>query len=219
MSPNDARRDYTLTPAVWAIVALTVFYVIAAAVGAVTTGNMEFVIYIAVMVVLIVVVGIVHVHFDLNVLTLAALSLWGLAHMAGGLVPLPASWPIEGHIRVLYSWWLIPGWLKYDHIVHAYGFGVTTWVCWQVIQHGMSRRYDIPRRQIPPTLSLMIICTTAATGFGALNEIVEFAATLVLAETNVGGYENTGWDLVSNLVGSTLAAVLIWGTTPRASTG
>jgi hypothetical protein len=219
MSPNDTRRDYTLTPAVWAIVALTVFYVIAAAVGAVTTGNMEFVIYIAVMVVLIVVVGIVHVHFDLNVLTLATLSLWGLAHMAGGLVPLPASWPIEGHIRVLYSWWLIPGWLKYDHVVHAYGFGVTTWVCWQVIQHGMSRRYGIPRRQIPPTLSLMIICTTAATGFGALNEIVEFAATLVLAETNVGGYENTGWDLVSNLVGSTLAAVLIWGTTPRASTG
>jgi len=30
-----------------------------------------------------------------------------------------------------------------------------------------------------------------------------------MTETNVGGYVNTGWDLVANLVGATIAAVLI----------
>ena len=47
-------------------------------------------------------------------------------------------------------------------------------------------------------------------GFGAANEVVEFIATRVLPETNVGGYENTGWDLVSNTVGCLVAAVLIY---------
>jgi hypothetical protein len=47
-------------------------------------------------------------------------------------------------------------------------------------------------------------------GFGALNEVVEFAATLTLEETNVGGYWNTGWDLVANLVGCMAAAVIIF---------
>ena len=47
-------------------------------------------------------------------------------------------------------------------------------------------------------------------GFGALNEVIEFVATLTVPETNVGGYVNTGWDLVSNMIGSITAAVLIW---------
>jgi len=40
--------------------------------------------------------------------------------------------------------------------------------------------------------------------------VVEFAATLAMPETNVGGYVNTGWDLVSNMTGATLAACGIW---------
>jgi hypothetical protein len=43
-------------------------------------------------------------------------------------------------------------------------------------------------------------------GFGALNEVVEFIATRFM-ETNVGDYENTGWDLVANLAGAAIAAV------------
>ena len=35
-------------------------------------------------------------------------------------------------------------------------------------------------------------------------------ATLLIPETNVGGYRNTGWDLVSNLIGATTAATWIW---------
>lgn len=43
-------------------------------------------------------------------------------------------------------------------------------------------------------------------GFGALNEVVEFCATLLVPDTNVGDYANTGWDLVSNFAGTLLAA-------------
>ena len=55
-------------------------------------------------------------------------------------------------------------------------------------------------------------------GFGALNEVVEFAATLSVPETNVGGYVNTGWDLVSNLVGCITAAILIRCLSPKPDT-
>jgi len=43
-----------------------------------------------------------------------------------------------------------------------------------------------------------------------LNEVIEFAATLLVPETNVGGYLNTGWDLVANLFGATVAVTAIW---------
>ncbi len=56
----------------------------------------------------------------------------------------------------------------------------------------------------------MVLCAAAGLGFGALNEVIEFAATLLVPETNVGGYLNTGWDLVANLFGATVAVAAIW---------
>jgi hypothetical protein len=56
---------------------------------------------------------------------------------------------------------------------------------------------------------MLTLCAAGGMGFGALNEIVEFVAVLSVPSTNVGGYINTGWDLVSNLVGCVLAAVAI----------
>ncbi|MBW3542003.1 MAG: hypothetical protein KY476_17170, partial [Planctomycetes bacterium] len=92
-------------------------------------------------------------------------------------------------------------------VVHAWGFGVTTFVCWQSLRSAL--RYRSNTGTIEPTGGLVVLCAAAAVGFGALNEIIEFAATLLLPETNVGGYLNTGWDLVANLTGATVAAVLI----------
>ena len=71
-------------------------------------ANAEFLIYIWVLVALFGVIGWLHWRVRLSTLSLWALGLWGLLHMAGGLVPVPASWPIEGNIRVLYSWWILP---------------------------------------------------------------------------------------------------------------
>ncbi len=41
------------------------------------------------------------------------------------------------------------------------------------------------------------------------NEVVEFAATLLVPNTGVGGEVNTGWDLVANFVGAG-AITLVW---------
>lgn len=189
----------------WPVAAFTAAYLTLALVGAILRGNLEFLFYIAVMAVLIGVVLAVHRSVDLSAGALWGLSVWGLLHMAGGLVVVPHGWPVNAESRVLYTLWLIPDRLKYDHLVHAYGFGITTWVCWQGLRSAIRRRGG----KVSPTFGLLTLAVAAGLGFGALNEVVEFVAVLSLPETNVGGYVNTGWDLVSNLVGSVGAALII----------
>ena len=189
-----------------AVAIFTAIYTLAAATVTSRTSNAEFMIYIAVMVLLLGLIGLLHWRIQLSTGLLWGLSLWGLLHMAGGLVPVPASWPIAGELRVLYSWWIIPHLLKYDQVVHAYGFGVTTWACLQGLRAALRARGVV---NPAPTVGLLILCAAAGMGFGALNEIVEFIATLTVPETNVGGYVNTGWDLVSNLAGSLVAALVL----------
>jgi uncharacterized membrane protein YjdF len=174
--------------------------------GSMAQGNKEFIFYIVVMLILISAVVLVHRAVTLTTALLWALSIWGLLHMAGGLVPLPKGWPYNGDQAVLYSWWIIPQRLKYDQIVHAYGFGVTTWVCWHCLKSAMHRGFRI---QLRPTFGLLVLSTAAGVGFGALNEVVEFMAVLTIPNTNVGGYENTGWDLVANLIGASVTALII----------
>ncbi|MCA9311318.1 MAG: hypothetical protein KDA21_08945 [Phycisphaerales bacterium] len=185
----------------------------AAAVLAVSRDNLEFLFYIAIVVLLCLGVLIMHWRVRLTTPLLACLSAWALLHMAGGLIPVPASWPINGDVRVLYSWWIIPvgdGGLKYDHVIHAYGFGVSTWLCWQ----GLGSLVRASGGRVRPTSGPLLLSVLAACGLGAFNEIVEFVATRI-TDTNVGGYVNTGWDLVANLTGATAAACLIRLLTPR----
>jgi hypothetical protein len=188
------------------LAAFTALYMIAAVVSAVSQGNSEFVFYIVVMLVLISVVMLVHRSIVLTSGLLWSLTIWGLLHMAGGLVPLPKGWPYSGDQAVLYSGWIIPHLLKYDQIIHAYGFGTTTWVCWHSLSSLMKRAGHPP---LKPTFGPLLLSAAAGAGFGALNEVVEFIAVLAIPNTNVGGYENTGWDLVANLCGVISAALLI----------
>ena len=187
-------------------------YIAAATALSLARGNREFIFYIVVMLVLIVVMSIVHSRVKLTTGLLWAFSAWGLLHMAGGLCPLPTGWPYNGNQAVLYSWWLIPNLLKYDQIVHAYGFGITTWLCWHILRNALRQPDGSP---VPPTFGMLTLCAAGGMGFGALNEVIEFIAVLTIPNTNVGGYENTGWDLVANLVGSTLAAIVIRGVTKK----
>lgn len=187
------------------VATVTGIYLLAAAVGAARTGNLEFVFYLVVMLLLIAAVWAVHRAVGLPEAALWALSAWGLAHMAGGLLPPPSGWPVEGGSNVLYGAWIVPGRIKYDHLVHAYGFGVTTWICWL----GLSATFGRAGATAASGFGRLVLVWAAGMGFGALNEVVEFAATLLVPETNVGGYRNTGWDLVSNLVGATVAVAAI----------
>lgn len=187
----------------------TVAYLLAAGTGVLVTGNLEFVFYLVVMLVMVVCVVVVHTRIGLSRGSLWALSIWGGVHMTGGLVTVPDEWPVNGEIRVLYSLWLVPGWLKFDQVVHAYGFGVMTWVCFEGLAATELGRMQPSAAMIVPTMGRLVLCGAAGMGFGALNEVVEFAAVLLVPETNVGGYYNTGWDLVSNLVGVLVACALL----------
>jgi hypothetical protein len=194
-----------LTTGEWGAVVFTVGYMLLSVASLGVRRNAEFVFYAVIMTLLIALVTAFHLRVRLHVACLWGLSLWGLAHMAGGLVTVPESWPVAGDLRVLYNWWLVKDWLKYDQVVHAFGFGLVTWVAWQSIQ----REFENRGAEMQPRVGLMVWCAAAGMGAGALNEVVEFAAFQLLPDTNVGDYQNTGWDLVANLIGSLAAAVLI----------
>ena len=93
--------------------------------------------------------------------------------------------------------------LKYDQLVHAYGFGVTTFLMWHLLKPSL--RLNEKRRWV----SLSIVLVMAATGAGALNEVIEFMATVIDPSNGVGGYINNAIDLVSNLIGAIIAMIII----------
>lgn len=196
---SDAGGERRLTPGAISALAFSIAYVGGAAAYSRSVGNTEFMYYVKVMVVLMMVVAIVHMRVRLTTPTLWMLSIWGLAHMAGGLVHVgePAG--------VLYNFWLLGEangrGIKFDQLVHAYGFGVTTYVCWQCFRPALAS----PR----PTIGLALLAALASAGLGALNEIVEFTATQIMDKTNVGDYENNAWDLVFNMAGALITAGLI----------
>lgn len=205
---SDAHPPATAPAWPAGVVIFTGLYLLASVWGAILTGNREFVFYLVVMLLLILGVGAVHRRVGFSRGVLWALSLWGLAHMAGGLLPVPSAWAIDGGQAVLYSLWIIPDRLKFDQVVHAYGFGTTTLVCWQGLQFILRAQTGRPR--VHPTAGMLTLCAASGMGFGACNEVVEFVAKLLIPNTNVGGYENTGWDLVSNLVGAIAGSAIIW---------
>ncbi|MGP1309615.1 MAG: hypothetical protein ACTS27_05400 [Phycisphaerales bacterium] len=187
-------------------------YILAFAALAFGKGNAEFVMYTFV----VVAAAALIVYLDawrvrIPTWLLWCFSAWGLAHMLGGNLPLVRP---DGEPIVLYSLWLIPfnapeGYLKYDQVIHAFGFFATACLCAVLLRPALREE---SRTRVGP----FALCALGGMGAGALNEVVEFAAVLTLPETNVGGYENTGWDLVSNAVGATIGAALMWWLAKRA---
>jgi uncharacterized membrane protein len=186
------------------IVPVAVFYalyMLAAVAMAFATQNMEFLIYIVVMLILGVIIYVLHRKVGFSKGVLWGLGVWGLLHMIGGLIEVPEGWPVNGTQNVFYSWWIIPGFLKYDMVIHAYGFGMATWATWQGAGTILDKKL--------PTTGALALCILAGMGLGAANEIIEFVTSLLVPETNVGGYLNTGWDLISNFIGCMAAATII----------
>ncbi|MEK7610232.1 MAG: DUF2238 domain-containing protein [Patescibacteria group bacterium] len=133
-------------------------------------------------------------------LILGGLSLWGLMHMAGGGVRLGGQVLYKLPILHLFGSGesLV---LKFDQLVHFFGFAVATLVFYHLLRPYLST--TINWRVLFPLIVL------GGMGLGAFNEMIEFAAVVMLDQTGVGGYWNTSLDLVFNFIGALAAAVVI----------
>lgn len=182
------------------LAAFSIVYMIFSGIIAFTTSNPEFAVYLLLLVILGIIILILHDRVNLPQSLLWCFSIWGLAHMMGGMLTIPET------NDVLYNYWLIPDFLRYDQLIHAFGFGITTWACWLCLRAIQPKAH--------PTSGPLSLVLFAGLGLGALNETIEFSLTLLLPKTNVGDYNNIGWDLVFNLIGGLIAVITIRMTVP-----
>ncbi len=161
--------------------------------------NYEFLIYVAVIVFFFFLILATNARVQYPNSILWGLTAWGILHMCGGGIP------IGDH--VLYGQVLIPlsqnyPVFRFDQLVHIVGFGVAT-----LLIHHLLR--PLLRPDLKRWTALSIVVVMAGLGVGALNEILEFLAVVLVPETGVGGYIHTSLDLVSDLVGAILALIYI----------
>lgn len=186
-----------LTTTQWGLIGFSLAYVLGFGGYYIAVRNYEFLWYVAVLVLSLVLVAgtLKKTHFD--TLTLGGLSLWGLLHMMGGGIQ------VKG--EVLYALRLLPiidrggefYILKFDQVVHAFGFMVATLAMYHLLWPYLGARVNWKM--------IYAFIFAAGMGLGALNEVVEFVAVLLIPDTGVGGYYNTALDLVFNLLGALIA--------------
>jgi uncharacterized membrane protein YjdF len=162
--------------------------------------NYEFILYIFVILAVLVLVLWTNKKIGFSNKVLWGLTIWGILHMSGGGIM------IGDH--VLYSQMLLTlseqyQIIKFDQFVHAFGFGVATLLSYELIKPLLKEGHN-------KWIRLSIVIIAAGAGLGALNEVIEFFATVITPETGVGGYVNTSLDLVSNFVGAGIAMTYIY---------
>ena len=158
------------------------------------SGNFEFLFYGITTVILVALLHKGDQHFDFGSKVLWGFNIWIILYILGGLLLVGDS--------VLYSFVLIDlvgepySILKYDQLVHFYCYFIAALLMWKVVSSLNSNS----------VITASLITILAASGIGGLNEIIEFLATVFIPDTNVGGYENTAIDIVSNFLGACTAA-------------
>lgn len=161
--------------------------------------NYEFLLYVGVIIFFLVVIALTNDRVRYPLPILWGLVGWAVLHMCGGGIPVGDG--------VLYGVMLVPlsdklPIFRYDQFVHIVGFGVATLLMDHLLR-------PLLRPDLKRWTAFSIVVTMAGLGVGALNEIIEFAATVLVPETGVGGYTNTALDLVADLVGAVLAVILL----------
>jgi hypothetical protein len=161
--------------------------------------NYEFLLYIGVIIFFLVVILGTNKKVDYPNSVLWGLTAWALLHMSGGGLYIGNIKLYEVMLITLSEEYHI---FRYDQFVHIVGFGVATLVMYFLLK-------PLLRPDLDRWVALSIVVAMAGLGVGALNEIVEFTATVLVPETGVGGYTNTSLDLVSDLVGAVVAVAVI----------
>lgn len=184
----------------WALIIFNLVYVLGFGLSYLLSGNYEFLWYVAVLVFFFILVLATWSRAKFDAIILWGLSIWGLMHMAGGGLKVGDG--------VLYGLHLIPiigsgdaYVLKFDQVVHMFGFAVATLVVYHLLKPYLNNQTNW--RVVYPLI------IAAGMGLGVLNEIVEFIAVVIFPNTGVGGYYNTAIDLIFNTLGATAAAFFI----------
>lgn len=196
--PDDAAMKRLLSEQLGLSLFFAVYYFALIAHGA-ATGATQTIFYALFVGMAALIVARLYRKTRLSQLVLWGLALWGLAHMVGGLVQISGE--------VIYEHSLGGGELRFDKIVHFFGFGFATLAAYELLRATVGRE--------APARSVAITALFVGLGLGALNETIEFLITLLPGDSNVGGFSNTGWDLVANTLGAATASLL----TPLISKG
>lgn len=163
--------------------------------------NLEFVIYVGVIVAAFALLFGTLCTTKFPTYLLWLISIWGLMHVLGGAVQTPDG--------VLFAYRIYPFLdlggefyvLKYDQVVHAYLYGVMALVFLHTLDGPLGAR--------GPRWIILLVAIMASMGVSAMNEIMEFLIAISIERNGVGGYENAMIDLVFNFAGAVVAPVLL----------
>ncbi|MEY2665587.1 MAG: hypothetical protein RLZZ480_692 [Candidatus Parcubacteria bacterium] len=162
--------------------------------------NFEFVIYVAVIVVIIGGTLLTAHKTEFPAWQLWLLSVWGLMHVLGGAVVVDGG--------VLFGYRIYPFLnlggdfyiLKYDQVVHAYLYGVVAMMAFHLLRTKLAIKGH--------GILIASFAVMVSVGVSALNEIMEFLIAVTIERNGVGGYENAMLDLIFNLSGAIVATLL-----------
>lgn len=162
--------------------------------------DLEFIIYIAVLVVIALVVWATLKKSNLDYLSLWGLSIWGLLHMMGGGLRINGETLYRYRIIEILDFGGDFFILKMDQFIHLYGFLVAAIVVYQI----MAPHF----KNAEKSKLAIFIAFIGSMGLGALNEVVEFIAFISLTQTGVGDIYNLGLDLIFNTIGALAGAFI-----------
>ncbi len=176
------------------VTVVVVTYLVALGVYGVVNGSRLALPYVVIVGVAFVGLAVADDRFRFDRIVLVGLTLWGLGHLCGGIIEL------DGGDRIFYNV-VVSRWFHVDNVVHFIGFGTAGLACW----HALRVRW-LAGVEVGPVATVVFVALLGC-GVGAVNEVLEFGYTLAVADSQVGGYQNTGRDLVANLLGGLTAGV------------
>ncbi len=181
----------------YAVIAFSALYLFLGGLYFMRDLNLEFVIYVAVIVVIFAGVFSTLRATQFPVWMLWLLSVWGLMHVAGGLVQ-----TVDG---VLFAYKIYPFMdyggdfyiLKYDQVVHMYLYALVALMSYHALR--------VPLGVAQKTFLVALAACMISLGISGMNEIMEFLIAVTVERNGVGGYENAMLDLIFNFSGAFLA--------------
>lgn len=164
-----------------------------------TKGNFEFLTYTISIGFLIFIILKTDKKFNYSQIAKFGFATWLLLHFLGG------SLKING--TRLYDTILVPIFaeplniFRYDQLLHAFCYFVFVFFVYAVVKNSL-------KENISKGMTAFIIILIAE-GIGAINEIIELSTVIFFHTQGVGNYYNNALDLVFNLIGALIGAIVI----------